>query len=186
MKKMIAILTFIFVIISSSAIALAGDIPENLLHSEDAQLFFGEVLAYHPNKEEPSITVSPVVAIKGNVKEGTQQIYNNPNPMGGFNVQEGKVDLFTYYENAEYIDIFEVTTYDTRTLKLKNIEGSMWKRFENYINEGKYGETKVEGMLPYTVDIIRGTIGVVGCVGIIGIIEATIIYKKKKRKPKGV
>ena len=36
------------------------------------------------------IAVSPVVAIKGDVKEGTQQIYNKPNPMGGFNVVKGR------------------------------------------------------------------------------------------------
>lgn len=26
--------------------AIAGDIPESLLHSEDAEIFFGEVIAY--------------------------------------------------------------------------------------------------------------------------------------------
>ena len=177
MKKLMAILMIVIVMISSSVTLLAGDVPESLLHSEDAQIFFGEVLAYHPNKENPSISVSPVVAIKGNVKEGTQQIYNNPNAMGGFNVQEGKVYLFTYYDNANYIDIFEVTTYDTKTLKLKHVEGSMWERFEKYINEGKYGEAKIEGMLPYRVDILRGSIGVIVGLGIIG---AVIIYKKKR------
>ena len=182
-KKFIAMLIVVIIMISSSITALAGDIPESLLIDETAQLFFGEVLAYHPNKETPSIAVSPVAAIKGNVKEGTQQIYNNPNSMGGFNVIEGKVYLFTYYENTNYIDIFEVTTYDTRTLKLKHVEGSMWERFEQYINQGKYGEAKVEGMMPYTVNIIHGTIGAVACIGIIG---AVVIYKKKKCKTTSV
>lgn len=176
MKKIAAILTLIIVLIANSITALAGDIPESLLIDESAQLFFGEVLSYHPNKETPSMSVSPVAAIKGNVKEGTKQNYNNPNPMGGFNIQEGKVYLFTYYENTDYIHIFEVTTYDTRTLKLKHVEGSMWERFEKYINEGKYGEAKVEGIMPYTVDIIHGAIGAVVCVMIIGSI---VIYKKK-------
>ena len=31
----------------------------------------------------------------------------------------------------------------------------MWERFEQYLNEGKYGEAKIEGMMPYKVDIIR-------------------------------
>ena len=183
MKKIIAILTFVIIMISSSIIALAGDIPESLMYDENAQIFFGEVLTYHPNKEIPSISVSPVAAIKGKVKEGTKQNYNNPHSMGGFDIHEGKVYLFTYYENTNYIDIFEVTTYDTRTLKLKHVEGSMWERFEQYINQGKYGEAKVEGMMPYTADIIHGTIGAVTCIGIIG---AVVIYKKKKCKTQGV
>lgn len=183
MKKFIAMLIFVIIMISSSIIALAGDIPESLMYDENAQIFFGEVLAYHPNKEIPSISVSPVVAIKGKVKEGTKQNYNHPNSMGDFYIKEGKVYLFTYYENTNYIDIFEVTTYDTRTLKLKHVEGSMWERFEKYINEGKYGEAKVEGLLPYRIDIIRGSIGVIICVGIIGTVVA---YKRKTRKTLGV
>ena len=176
MRKIIVMLTFVLVMISSSITAFAGDIPESLLIDESAQLFFGEVLSYHPNKETPSISVSPVVGIKGNVKEGTKQNYINPYAMGGFNIVEGKVYLFTYYENAEWIDVFEVTTYDTRMLKLKNVEGAMWERFEEYLNQGKYGEAKVEGMLPYTVDIIYGFVSVIACISIIG---AAIIYKKK-------
>ena len=178
-KIIIVMLVLVIVMISSSIKALAGDIPESLLHDDTAQIFFGEVLSYHPQKETPSMSVSPVVTIKGNVKEGTKQNYINPNAMGSFNIVEGKVYLFTYYENAEYIDVFEVTTYDTRTLKLKHVEGSMWERFEQYINQGKYGEAKVEGMLPYTVEIMYGSIGAVICLGVIG---GVIIYKKKKKR----
>ena len=76
MKKiLIAILSSIIILISSLTV-FAGDIPESLLHSEDAEIFFGEVIAYHPNKENPTITVSPVAMIKGDkAKEGTQQHY---------------------------------------------------------------------------------------------------------------
>ena len=138
--------------------AFAGDVPESLLYEEGAQLFFGEVLSYHADKENPDIEVSPVTGIKGNVKEGTKQTYNNPNPIGNFKVRVGKVYLFTYYEGDNYIDFFEVTTYDTRTLKVRHVEGSMWERFEQYLNEGKYGEAKIEGIMPYTADIIRYSI----------------------------
>ena len=51
--------------------------------------------------------------------------------------------------------LFEVTAYDTRTLKVRHVEGPMWERFEQYLNEGKYGDAKIEGMMPYKVDIIR-------------------------------
>ena len=51
MKKiLIAILSIIMILISSLTV-FAGDIPESLLHSEDAEIFFGEVIAYHPYKK---------------------------------------------------------------------------------------------------------------------------------------
>jgi hypothetical protein len=168
---------FTIFILSSSLTVLAGDIPESLLHSDDAQIFFGEVLAYHPNKENPSIEVSPVVAIKGNIKEGTKQTYLKPNPVGNISIVEGKVYLFTYYDDANPIDIFEVTTYDTRTLKLKHVEGDMWERFEKYLNEGKYGEAKIEGMMPYTVDIAYG----VG-LGVLFVVAVGLGFVMKKNK----
>jgi len=51
MKKMIVFLMIVIFALSCSITVLAGDIPESLLHSEDAQIFFGEVLACHPNKK---------------------------------------------------------------------------------------------------------------------------------------
>ncbi len=176
MKKWITILTFLIIMMLRSVTALAGDIPESLLYSDDAQIFFGEVLAYHPDKENPDIEVSPVAVIKGKVKEGTKQVYYRPNPMGNFHIQVGKVYLFTYYDDANDTDIFEVTTYNTRTLKLKHVEGSMWERFEKYLNDGEYGEAKIEGMLPYRVDIIHGVVGMVVCFGIIGI----VVWKRRR------
>lgn len=180
MKKTRMLLMVTIFILSSSLTVLAGDIPESLLHSDDAQIFFGEVLAYHPNKENPSIAVSPVVAIKGNVKEGTKQTYLKPNPVGNISIVEGKVYLFTYYDDANSTDIFEVTTYDTRTLKLKHVEGDMWERFEKYLNEGKYGEAKIEGMMPYTVDIAYG-VGL-GILFVVAVGLGFVLKKNKGRK----
>ena len=156
MKRLIALVaTLICVMMILPLTAFAGDIPESLLYEEGAQIFFGEVLSYHPDKKNPDIEVSPVVGIKGNVKEGSKQTYNNPNPIGGFKVRVGKVYLFTYYEGDNYIDFFEVTTYNTKTLKVRHVEGPMWERFEQYLNEGKYGEAKIEGSMPYMADIFR-------------------------------
>ena len=178
MKRFIAL----FVVLVCMAMilpltAFAGDIPESLLYEEGAQIFFGEVLSYHPNKEKPSIEVSPVAGIKGNVKEGTKQTYNNPNPVGDFKVHVGKVYLFTYYEGDNYIDLFEVTTYNTRTLKVRHVEGPMWDRFEQYLNEGKYGEAKIEGMMPYNADLIRFVIRVAAP----AIAAAWVIARRRKK-----
>ena len=159
MKRLIALVAVLICIVMILPLtAFAGDIPESLLYEEGAQIFFGEVLSYHPDKKNPDIEVSPVVGIKGNVKEGSKQTYNNPNPIGGFKVHVGKVYLFTYYEGDNYIDFFDVTTYNTKTLKVRHVDGPMWERFEQYLNEGKYGEAKIEGAMPYMADIFRWSI----------------------------
>ena len=179
MKRLIALLAVLICMTMILPLtAFAGDIPESLLYEEGAQMFFGEVLSYHPDKEKPSIEVSPVIGIKGDVMEGSKQTYNNPNPIGGFKVRVGKVYLFTYYEGDNYIDFFEVTTYNTKTLKVRHVEGSMWDRFEQYLNEGKYGEAKIEGMMPYTVDIVRYTLRIAAP----AIVAAWVIARRRKNK----
>ena len=153
----------------------AGDIPESLL-SDQAQLFFGEVVDYHPDKENPSIGVSPVKVIKGDIVEGSYRVYNSPWPMGNFTVVPGEIYLFTYYDDVNTTDIFEVTTYDTKTLKLKHVEGDMWKRFEKYLNEGRYGEARIEDKTPMVPKLIA-----VAVCGSVLLLVGGVIYKKKCR-----
>ena len=179
MKKiLIAMLSSIMNLISSLTV-FAGDIPESLLHSEDAEIFFGEVIAYHPNKENPTITVSPVAMIKGDkAKEGTQQHYYNPNTVGDFKIRLDNIYLFTYFDEANPTDIFDVTTFDTKTLKLKNVEGDMWKRFEKYLNDGEYGEARIEGrenrsgLLP----------GIAVATAVLIMVSGVCVYKKRRTK----
>ena len=157
MKKFIITLT-VTVLMLLSVNVFAGDIPESLL-SDQAQIFFGEVVDYHPDKENPSIGVSPVKVIKGDVVEGSYRVYNSPWPMGNFTVVPGEIYLFTYYDDVNTTDIFEVTTYDTKTLKLKHVEGDMWKRFEKNLNEGRYGEARIEGKTPMVPKLIAVAVG---------------------------
>lgn len=138
MKKLVVILTLILVIMSNSLTVLAGDVPESLLNSDNAQIFFAEVVAYHPDKENSDIEILPVKKIKGDVKIGTRQSAYNPNTVGDFDIKVGNVYLFTYLDENNPTDIFEVTSYDTSALKLKNVEGGMWERLEQYLNEGRY------------------------------------------------
>ena len=179
MKRLLVIAFSIILILVPTLTVFAGDIPESLLHSEDAEIFFGEVIAYHPDKENPDIVVSPVAMIKGDKsKEGTQQIYYNPNTIGDFKVRLDNIYLFTYFDEVNPTDIFDVTTFDTRTLKLKNVEGAMWERFEKYLNDGEYGEARIEGrenksgLLP----------GVVGVTAVLILIGGVCVYKKRYRK----
>ena len=46
MKKIISLLCLTAIMLSMSITALAGSIPEDLLLSDDAQIFFAEVVAF--------------------------------------------------------------------------------------------------------------------------------------------
>ena len=118
----------------------AGDVPEGLLSNDDAQVFFGEVLDYN----DTTVTVCPRVKIKGDVLTGTQQHYDKPYPVGNFKVNPGNVYLFTYFDENNETNIFEVTSYDTATLKIKNTDFDIWKRFESYLNDGEYEKAEQE------------------------------------------
>ena len=144
MKKLISSICVTIMLLLMSITALAGSIPEDLLHSDDAQIFFAEVVYYHPDKENPDIELSPVKVVKGDVKTGVKLTYYNPNTIGDFKVKEGNVYLFTCFDENNPTDIFEVTSYDTATLKLKNTTGAMWVRFEEYINDGMYEKAEQE------------------------------------------
>ena len=176
MKKIFSTLVVIISLLLTVNV-FAGDIPECLL-SDQAQLFFGEVVDYHPDKENPSIGVSPVKVIKGDIVEGSYRVYNSPWPMGNFTVVPGEIYLFTYYDDVNTTDIFEVTTYDTKTLKLKHVQGDMWKRFEKYLNEGKYGEARIEGKTPMVPKLIAVAAG-----GSVLLLASGVffIYKRKHR-----
>lgn len=134
MKKVNSIFIIVIMLLSMSFTAFAGDVPEGLLSNDDAQVFFGEVLDYNDN----TVTVCPRVKIKGDVLTGTKQHYNKPYPVGNFNVKAGNVYLFTYFDENNETNIFEVTSYDTATLKIKNTNFDIWKRFESYLNDGEY------------------------------------------------
>ena len=134
MKKIICLLGVMTILFTMSISVFAGDAPEGLLSNDDAQVFFGDVLSYN----DDSVTACPRVKIKGDVLTGTQQHYNKPNPVGNFKVKPGNVYLFTYFDENNETNIFEVTSYDTATLKIKNTDFDIWKRFESYLNDGEY------------------------------------------------
>ncbi len=64
--------------------------------------------------------------------------------MGDFKIKEGNIYLFTCFDENNPTDIFAVENNDVSGIKLKNVEGDMWERFEQYINEGRYFEAEQE------------------------------------------
>ena len=93
------------------------------MHSDGAQIFFAEVVAFQLEDDENyGIEFIPIKKIKGDVKLEVKQTAFNFNTIGDFEVKGGNVYLFTYFDENNPTDIFEVTSYDTSTLKLKNVE----------------------------------------------------------------
>ena len=103
MKKVFFSLLFCMILISSNS--FAGSIPEDLLHSDEAHIFFGEVVAYNADKD---IEVFITEKIKGPITERTGRIYYNPNTVGDFKVKEGKKYLFTYFDKNNPTDILKL------------------------------------------------------------------------------
>lgn len=141
MKKLISVISITILLLSLSVTVFAGSVPEDLLHYDGAHIFFGEVLSY---TEKGDVAVSPVKKIKGDIKTGTKQTYSKANAVGDIDIKLGNVYLITYFDENNPTDIFEATSYDTKTLKLKNVTGDMWERFEKYLNDGKYEKAEQE------------------------------------------
>lgn len=140
MKKILSLICLIFML--STVTVSAGSVPEDLLSYDGALVFFGEIISYNPHNENPEIEVSPVKIIKGEMITGSKDVFYNPTPVGDIEISPANVYLFTYFDVNNPTYIFDVTSYDTKTLKLINTTGDMWDRFEQYLNEGKYEEAE--------------------------------------------
>jgi len=200
MNKLKSIVAVLFVVFLIPLIASAGSVPEDLLHYNDAQIFFAEVVYYHPNKSTPDIEVCPVEVIKGDVKKGVKLTYLNPNAVGNFKVKAGNVYLFAYFDENNPTDIFYVKNNGNDGLKLMYTEGDMWRRFEKYLNEGEYfkaeQERRIRQGLPLLIDnpVERGYLPylnkhndyefyyVFGAFVILAAVLVIIIAAKKRRR----
>ena len=140
MKRILSISVLIIMLFTMNFTVFDGDVPEGLLSNDEAQVFFGEVLHY----TEHTVEVCPRIKIKGDVSTGTKQHYDKPYPVGNFKVKPGNIYLFTYFDENNETNIFEVTSYDTATLKIKNTDFDIWKRFESYLNDGEYEKAEQE------------------------------------------
>ncbi len=162
MKKLTVLLTAIItsiIMMCSGMNALAGDVPESLTESK-AQVYFGKIAEIGNSTEINGfevydyIEVMPVAVIKDNVTQGEKIRYDKIKYNFHYNgkPQIGEIYLFAYYDENNPLECFCVTEYNTNTLQLvgvdQNDENNMWFRFQKYLNEGKYGEAKIEGVTP--------------------------------------
>lgn len=142
MRKAICAI-FIALMLLHSTTALAGDVPESLLNSDNALVFFGEVVSYDETKS--TVTVLPTQKIKGNVEIEIEQTYSKVVFVGEFSPKEEEIYLMTYYDKNNPLYVFQITTTDTKTLKIKGIESNgMMQRLQTKLNDGAYEQKEEE------------------------------------------
>lgn len=137
MKKFFYIIVGMIIFISISTVCYAGSVPEDLLYEDYTQVYFGKV----KNVDGDSITVIQQKNIKGKFTQDSELTYksfaftNSP-----------KIDrmyLCGYYDENNPLYIWDVTSLDTKTLKIKSTDG-MSKRMQEYLNAGKFEEKEKE------------------------------------------
>lgn len=144
MKKMIGFIGIIAIILSMTLMAFAGSITEDLMNYDGAKIFFAEIVSYDTDGETMKLSYSATRKVKGDVVIGEIEEAYRPGFVGDFAAEVGKEYLFIYLDENNDTYIFEVTSTDTATLKLKNVTGDMWERLEKNLNDGKYEETEQE------------------------------------------
>ena len=123
----------------------AGSVPEDLLHSDEAQIFFAEVVECRLKDGQRQVVLVPVVPVKGNVPVGEKVTYGDVVPVDDFRPQRNMAYLFAYFDEHNPTYVFRVSGYDTDRLSLlvsEDIRQNMFGRFEKYLNDGSY--TKAE------------------------------------------
>lgn len=111
---------------------LAGSVPEDLLHSDDAMLFFGEIKSI----DGDSVTVVQLAKIKGAFSENAELTYDEcwlEHP------EEGKVYLCGYFDENNPLYLWETDSCNPETLTILQ-KDEMAQRLQQYLNEGRFTE----------------------------------------------
>ncbi|MCY6370696.1 hypothetical protein OXH55_08635 [Clostridium ganghwense] len=139
LKKFIII--FLMCVTLTYIIAFAGDIPESLMLGNQQALFIGKLT----DKNSEIYTITPLTVMMGSIEQkeikvnkfekyyGTNDIPENGDILVAVLLEEGKIDDLW---------VFKATSDDYKTLNLKSEKHNMVKRYEKYINEGKYFEAQ--------------------------------------------
>ena len=125
----------------------AGSVPEDLLQSDGARIFFAEVTECLPMGESLKISLIPVQTVKGDVLIGEKAVYGEVIAVGDFLPRRGRAYLFAYFDENNPTYAFRVSSYDVSTLSLlvpEDIRDNMFGRFEKYLKNGSYTAAEQE------------------------------------------
>lgn len=139
MKKILISFMSLIFILSLTMVCYAGDIPESLLDTDSAQVYFGEIKSIDGDK----ITVIQRQNVKGEFSEGSEHFYEKflfEDPVVG----ETYLCGFLNKQNPLYI--WEVSSLELSTLKIVGTQEDyeMTQRLEKYLNDGIFTEKEQE------------------------------------------
>lgn len=141
-----------------TAVCYAGDVPESALMADYAKVYFGQVSEF----TDEVINVTALQNIKGEFEQG--EIYNGVYSLMQAEPKIGEVYLCLYLDEANPLYMYEVTSTDTKTLKLKSTV-DMAKRMEQYLNNGDFEraeQKRLEKLSNSTTPENGASIGIIG------------------------
>lgn len=158
-KRAICFVSFAVIVcfITSQAV-FAGDFGGYFCNSDDGKIYFATVSLYDAEAEVTELEVTPIKRLKGDISTGIKRTLENPKPIGT-KIRAGNVYLVGEFVEGEEPYIFETTSYDTSSLKLKGITDKdiFWKEFEMLLNNGA-----VERAEQRRIDKLNAPLTVVG------------------------
>lgn len=134
------ILVFMCVILTSIT-AFAGDIPESLMLGNQQALFIGKLT----DKNSEIYTITPLTIMMGSITQKEVKVNKFEKYYGTSDIPEkGDILVAVLLEEGKIDDlwVFKATTENYKTLNLKSEKYDIVKRYEKYINEGKYFEAQ--------------------------------------------
>jgi len=142
MKKTIISVICIVLLLANTTV-FAGSFPEDFLWSDEALVFFGEIVSFNADN---SVTVLPTQNIKGDIEIGVEQTYaRGALTLGGFTPRAGNLYLMGYYDENNPLVLFNVSSTDTATLQILNSSGGgMEERMQEYLNNGDFERAEIE------------------------------------------
>lgn len=141
-----------------TGVCYAGDVPESALTADYAKVYFGQVTEI----SDDVITVTALQNIKGEFEQGS--VYSGVYSLMQSEPKIGEVYLCLYYDEANPLYMYEVTSTDTETLKVKSTV-DMAKRMEQYLNNGdfeKAEQKRLEKLSGSRTPESSASIGIIG------------------------
>ena len=193
MKKILAFTFVLCILLMNITCVFAGDLPETFLSSDEAKVYFGELLEVNVFSNDFKTVVRPVKKVKGDVAVGTETEYINPEFVGEISAKKGNIYLFAYIDSANPLYIFEIDSYNTSSLSISGIkDNDMWQRFLDYLHEGKYEDAEkerlerlgvTETITPTELPPIKSyNMEIYGLISILVAAVAFVIYTKVTKK----
>lgn len=139
MKRLIGLIGVIVILLTMSVSVFAGDIVTPLMTQDNAQVYFGEVKSI----TDSAVTIIQKKNVKGEFKQDNEYEYERKDFTTRKDLETGKVYLCAVSETRDNLMLWEVTSTDTKTLKVLG-DDAFAGVMQQYINEGMFEKAESE------------------------------------------